>query len=178
MVTDYSALLTRNSAQREMQGAPADGGFELTTERDVAVGQQTADLNSPRSGMSQCCQRTAGSNSPQSGMSQYCRVDGRAELTTERDVAVLPADGRVGGVAPGPGLFAAGVAAVVLGAGQLREQRHGQPVLLGVLAVPALTQDALRGGVHPALVEPAAAPDTVVCTGHRPQVTHLVQYVS
>ena len=89
-------------------------------------------------------------------------ADGGLELTTERDVAVLPADGRVGGVAPGPRLLAAGVSAVVLGAGQLGEQRDGVPVPLGVLAVPALTQDTLGGGVHPALIEPAAAPHTVV----------------
>lgn len=69
-------------------------------------------------------------------------------------VAVLPSNERVGGVAPGLRLFAAGVAAKVLGVLHLGEDVERRSIVrMRMLSVPSLARQALLGHAHVALVE-------------------------
>ena len=99
---------------------------------------------------------------------------GRAKAvgTTLGDVAVLPSDEGVGGVAPGLRLFTAGVAAEVLGVLHLGEDVERRPIVrVRMLAVPSLARQPFFGHAHIALVETTATLHTRTCNGQRGHVT-------
>jgi len=74
---------------------------------------------------------------------------------------VLPPHGLVQGVAPGAGLLAAGIAAVVFGVLDLGKDLRRPVVRVRLLAVPSLARDSILGHVHRAQVKATTATNTL-----------------
>ena len=76
---------------------------------------------------------------------------------------MLPPDQRVHGVAPGRALDTAAVTTIVVGVRHLGKHVRRLVVLVGLLSVPGLAQQAALGRVHLALVISPIALDTGGC---------------